>query len=178
MPSGALYGTGWENPSSELEILSLELRPVADALDLETLLEPLRDALDHVRDERPGEPVERTILTTVGRPGHDELAVLLIDGDALWHRLGERSQRSLDCHAAGATVTSTPLGSGIGFRPILLNSQLSFRSSTGCAHQTKQMTSPPTPSSWAWRLVTTPLDVDMIAVPIPPRTRGSRSLRA
>jgi hypothetical protein len=39
-------------------------------------------------------------------------------------------------------------------------------------HQTWQMTSPPTPCCSALRLVITPLDVDTIVVPRPPRTRG------
>ena len=45
-------------------------------------------------------------------------------------------------------------------------------------HQTKQMTSPPMPSRSAVTCCPPrPLDVDMIAVPMPPRTRGRRSLR-
>ena len=43
-------------------------------------------------------------------------------------------------------------------------------------YQTKAITSPPTPRSAAWRFVITPTEVDMMAVPSPPRTRGSRSL--
>ena len=43
-------------------------------------------------------------------------------------------------------------------------------------YQTNAITSPPTPRSAAWRFVMTPTEVDMMAVPSPPRTRGRRSL--
>src|SRR3954469_7329743 len=44
----------------ELEVAALEHGAVADALDLEALLEAGRHALDHVRHERAGEAVQRT----------------------------------------------------------------------------------------------------------------------
>jgi hypothetical protein len=59
--------TGWENPTCELQVGALELRAVADALDLEVLLEALRDTLDHVRDERPRQAVQRAVLAALGR---------------------------------------------------------------------------------------------------------------
>src|SRR5690349_14360496 len=46
--------------NGELEVGALERRAIADALDLELLLEALRDALDHVGHERPRETVQRT----------------------------------------------------------------------------------------------------------------------
>src|SRR4051812_17601829 len=52
----------------QLEVGALERSAVADPLDLEALLEALRDALDHVRDERAREPVQRAILAALGRP--------------------------------------------------------------------------------------------------------------
>src|SRR5215471_11240949 len=52
----------------ELQVGALERRAVADALDLELLLEALRDALDHVRDERPRQTVQRAVLSALGRP--------------------------------------------------------------------------------------------------------------
>ena len=52
----------------ELEVAALELGAVADTLDLEVLLEAVRHALDHVRDERAREPVQRAILAAVGGP--------------------------------------------------------------------------------------------------------------
>ena len=82
----------------ELEVVALELRAVADALDLEMLLEALRDALDHVGDERAGEAVQRAIVAAVGRSRHVEDAVLLHDLDAHGNLLLERAERPLDVH--------------------------------------------------------------------------------
>src|SRR2546423_1336669 len=58
----------------ELEVGALEGGAVADALDLETLLEALRHALHHVRHERPRQPVQRTVFPAFGRPRDDDLA--------------------------------------------------------------------------------------------------------
>src|SRR5919204_4029739 len=52
----------------ELEVLALELRAVADALDLQALLEAVGDALDHVRHQRAREAVQRAMVRAVGRP--------------------------------------------------------------------------------------------------------------
>jgi hypothetical protein len=72
-----------------LEGRSLELGPVADADDLELTLEAGADAQDHVGDEAPRQPVQRTVRTPVRRPGDDELAVLLADPDRLHHRVAQ-----------------------------------------------------------------------------------------
>jgi hypothetical protein len=64
---------------AEFEVCALERRAVADALDLELLLEALRHALDHVRDERPRQAVQRAILAALGRPLHGDHAVGLLD---------------------------------------------------------------------------------------------------
>ena len=53
----------------QLQVGAAQGRAIADALDLEVLLEALRDALDHVRDQRAREPVERAVLAALGRPG-------------------------------------------------------------------------------------------------------------
>ena len=63
------------------ELLALELGAVADALDLEALLEAVRDALDHVRDQAAGEAVQGAVLAAVGGPGDEDLAVLLLHVD-------------------------------------------------------------------------------------------------
>ena len=65
----------------ELEVAAAQLRAVADALDLEPLLEAVGDALDHVRDERAREAVQRAVLAAVGRARDDELVVVLLDRD-------------------------------------------------------------------------------------------------
>src|SRR5690348_4894520 len=63
----------------ELEVGALERGAVADTLDLQLLLEALRDALDHVRDERPRQTVQRAVLAALGRARDDDLAVPLLD---------------------------------------------------------------------------------------------------
>ena len=72
---------------------------------------------------------------------------------------------------AGSIVTVTPSGIVMGAFPILLMLD-------DCDYQMKATTSPPIPCSCAVRLVTRPDDVDRIATPIPPSTRGRRSFRA
>jgi len=67
----------------------------------------------------------------------------------------------------GESETLTPVGNSIGCLPIRL-----------IRYQTKHTTSPPIPFSSAVRDVIRPVDVDRIATPIPPRTRGRRSLPA
>ena len=58
--------------------------------------------------------------------------------------------------SSGSIVTSTPLGTGIGARPMR------------DIHHTSATTSPPTPAARASWPVITPLEVETIAVPIPP----------
>ena len=84
----------------ELEIGALERGAVADALDLEALLEALRDALDHVRDERAREPVERAVLAALGRTRHGDDALVLRDLHPLRDLLLERAERAGHGHAA------------------------------------------------------------------------------
>src|SRR3954465_12555973 len=61
-------------------------------------------------------------------------------------------------------VTSTPAGTGTG--------GLTKRDMASPPHQTYARTSPPTPCRDAWRSVSSPEDVEMIATPRPPSTRG------
>jgi transcriptional regulator GlxA family with amidase domain len=83
----------------ELEVGALELRPVADALDLEVLLEALRHAFDHVRDERAREAVERTVLPALGRARHDDLRLPLVDLHAGRHVLRQLAERTIHLNA-------------------------------------------------------------------------------
>src|SRR5262249_34721266 len=62
----------------ELEVGPLQRGAVADALDLELLLEALRDALHHVRHQRPRQAVQRAVLPPLSRPRDDDLAVALL----------------------------------------------------------------------------------------------------
>ena len=109
---------------------------IADALDLEALLEALRDALDHVRDQRARQAVQRAILAALGRAGDDDRA----SSCAICIRCGTscaaRPSARYTVTRPGSTETITPAGTSMGFLPILLMRR----------YQTKQMTSPPMPS--------------------------------
>jgi hypothetical protein len=83
----------------QLEIGAAQGRAVADALDLERLLEPLRHALDHVGHERAGEAVQGAVLPALGGARNDELAVALLDRDARRHLLRELAERPVHHHA-------------------------------------------------------------------------------
>jgi hypothetical protein len=61
----------------ELEVRAAGLHAVADADDLEGLGVPLGDAGDHVRDERPRQPVQGTALALVVGPLHPQRPVVL-----------------------------------------------------------------------------------------------------
>src|SRR6476619_776583 len=99
----------------QLQILALHLRAVADALDLQALLEPLGDAGDHVGDQRPGQPVQRTVRPAVGRPGDGHVAVVLGHRDLRVDALRQLALRALDGHAAPADRHLDAGGDGNGF---------------------------------------------------------------
>src|SRR5205814_7670671 len=81
---------------AQLDIGALERSAVADALDLEALLEALRDTLDHVSDQRPGQAVQCAILAALGRTGDGEDALVLGDLHPLRHLLLERAEWAHD----------------------------------------------------------------------------------
>src|SRR5205823_4350527 len=83
----------------EPEVRALHRGTVADALQLEPLLETLRDALDHVRDQRPRQAVQRAIVAALGRTRHREDTVGLLDLHARGHVLGQLAERAVDHHA-------------------------------------------------------------------------------
>src|SRR5262249_22579028 len=85
----------------QLEVRAGERRAVADPLELEALLEALGDAVDHVRDERAREPVERPVLAALGRARHRDDAVLLRDRDPLRHDLAQLALRTVYGDPAG-----------------------------------------------------------------------------
>src|SRR5256714_4795264 len=62
---GRLDGHRVRVAERELDVAALELRAVADALDLERLGKAGRDALDHVGDQRPRQPVQGAVLAAV-----------------------------------------------------------------------------------------------------------------
>ena len=80
MPSGACDPDGMAEPEGELDgVAALRGGAVADTDDLELLDESLRDADDHVVDERTRQTVLRTVLALVVGPLDHELAVVLTD---------------------------------------------------------------------------------------------------
>ena len=79
----------------ELEVRAGHAGAVADALDLEALLEALRDSLDHVGDERAGQAVERTVGTAIRRARDGDRLALLDDRHARGHLLAELALRSV-----------------------------------------------------------------------------------
>src|SRR4051812_15802596 len=85
----------------KLEVASLELRAVADALDLERLGEADRDALDHVRDQRARQAVQGAVLGAVGRTADEQLPVLLDDLDRAVLALLEVAPRPGHAHDLG-----------------------------------------------------------------------------
>src|SRR5215208_6339586 len=144
------------------ELAALQLSAVADALDLQALLEAVGDALDHVRDQAAREPVQRAVLAAVGRSRHADLAVVLLDRDLARHALLELALGPLHLHELRLDRDFHPIGDG-------------DRLSADARHvyQTLATSSPPTPSRRASWPVITPLEVETIMVPIPPWTLGT-----
>src|SRR5215208_1148879 len=94
------------------ELAALQLSAVADALDLQALLEAVGDALDHVRDQAAREPVQRAVLAAVGRSRHADLAVVLLDPDLARHALLELALGPLHLHELGLDRDLHPIGDG------------------------------------------------------------------
>ena len=95
IPFGASYLTGWST-HDQVDAVRLGLGLVADTLNLERLGEPLRHAVHHVLDERPGESVQRLVPLVVTRPRDGKCAV----GEGDLH---------LGMHLGGATPRGGPL---------------------------------------------------------------------
>ena len=79
MPGGGVDHDGVRVADAQLERRPAQRGAVADALDLEALLEALRDALDHVRHERARQAVQRAVLAALGRALDEEHPVVLLD---------------------------------------------------------------------------------------------------
>jgi len=99
----------------ELERGAAQGRAVADALNLEAALEALRDALDHVRDQRSRQPVQRAVLPALGRARDDDLVALTLDLHPLGHGLPELAERAVDHDAARVERDADAGGHGDGF---------------------------------------------------------------
>src|SRR5271155_310316 len=119
----------------QLEVLALELRAVADALDLETLLVARGHALDHVGNERAGESVQGTMLAAIGGPGDDDLVAILGHCDVARDALGKLALRALHADRLGLDRHGDAGGHGDG-----------LSTDPGHGYQTWARTSPPTPA--------------------------------
>src|SRR3972149_7857866 len=82
----------------DLEVVALHRGAVADAHDRQALLVALGHALDHVRDQRAGEPVQAAMASLVAGTLHTEHGVLAHDLHRRVDLLGERATRSLHGH--------------------------------------------------------------------------------
>ena len=158
MPVGRIQLDRVRVAEREHELVALELGAVADALDLEPLLEAVGDALDHVRDQAAGEAVQRAVLAAVGR------AATRISPSSCLTSMSRatRSESSpfgpLTLTSSGSIATWTPLGTG------------SAACRCGSCDRVPDWatSSPPTPARRASWPVMTPLEVEMIVVPMPP----------
>ena len=80
----------------QLEVAALEHRAVADALDLQALLEAGGHALDHVGHERARQPVQGAVLAAVGRALDEQLLAVLLDGNVARDALAELTPGAVD----------------------------------------------------------------------------------
>src|SRR5574341_802173 len=80
---GDLHGVA--EPHLEGERRALLGGAISDALDLEIHFEPFRDAADHIRQQRPGQAVQRLVAIQMGRPPHDDGSVGKLHGDIGMH---------------------------------------------------------------------------------------------
>ena len=175
MPSGAEPARGASSRPGARRRCPWD-RAIADTDDLQPLLESLGHPFDHVGEERPGEAVKAAAEADVVWSLDPRDAFLREDAHRGMHHLREltRGPRTVTT-LASSTFTSTPSGISTGC----------FRSCSFCLvptrasslprrhHHTKASTSPPTPFRAASLSVITPRDVEMIATPSPPWTRGA-----
>ena len=105
------------------------------------------------------------MLAAIGRPRDDDLIVDLLDLDVAVTRSDSSPLGPFTVTRSGSIETVTPAGTGMGCLPMR-----DMARST--VYQTRATTSPPTPSLRASWPVMSPLEVEMIAVPMPPWIRG------
>jgi hypothetical protein len=102
----------------ELQVAAPSGDAVADADDLEPLGVALGDALDHVGDERAGEPVEGAHLVLVVGPGHLQGAVVGAgDVDRRGQGVGQGPLRALHHDVAAVDRDVDTAGYGDGQTP-------------------------------------------------------------
>src|SRR5262249_30583354 len=145
----------------ELQVLALQLSAIADAVDLELVLETLGDPLYEVRDQRPiGAPHgTRALGITLGvdvDPARFDLV-----GDVTVQRELQGALRPLHLDGLALDIGGDARGNGNGLFSDSRHGVIPFVSD----QNTVQRTSPPTLASRASWSAITPLGVDRIATP-------------
>src|SRR3990172_1270912 len=82
----------------DLDVLAQLLRAVADALQLQRLLEPVLHAVHHVGQQRPGQAVQRPVLRLVAGARHHHLAVLQVQTHVRVKLAAQLALRALHRH--------------------------------------------------------------------------------
>src|SRR2546426_2707301 len=90
---------GMRIPETEVYRIALQLGAKADAHNVQFLLEALRNAVDGVGHQRPGQSVQRALLFSL--PDSRQHAVFLLQANAARQRHAHLSLGSLHIHAAG-----------------------------------------------------------------------------
>src|SRR5205807_2573742 len=142
----------------------LHLGAVADADDVELALERFADALDVVRHERAHEAAESAGLPFLVTAGEGDDVVLDLHADPGDDGRHERALGTLHHHSAALEACFHALRQRNLF---LANTRHRIS-----PYQTWQRTSPPTPLLTASEPESTPLEVETMARPRPPSTRG------
>src|SRR6266511_4158966 len=161
-----VHGVG--EPQGQLEVRLLQDGPVPHPHDLQSLLVALGHALHHVRDQRAGEPVEAAVESIVRGPLDDHGPVLLGDLDLRMEGLLQGAAGAGHGHARAVDHHVDAPGD-LDWLPPDPAHRLPH------TYQTYALTSPPSPAREASRSVIRPRDVDTMAMPRPPMTRGSPS---
>ncbi len=147
---------------AELERLSARFRAIAHALNLELLHEGLRDALNHVGDQRARHPVQRPAIAVVVRPREQDLGVLDPHADVVRNPLAEIALRALHADLVGDQI----------HRDAARDRDRSPADARH-AYQTSHTTSPPTAAARALSSDKIPFEVEITEMPSPLRTFGS-----
>src|SRR6267143_2908067 len=149
----------------EVDLLALQRRLVADPRDVQRAREPLRDAQDHVGDQRPRQAVELARAARVVGSVHADLP--FVDGDLHLpvELLRDLALGALDVHEAR-------LGGHLDLVRNLDGELADARHGCWAPYQTVAISSPPRCFLRAWWSTSTPLEVERIAIPRPFSTLG------
>src|ERR1700728_3467089 len=152
------------------QVLALHLGAIADADDVEVLLESGGDAGDGVGDQRAGETMQRAVLFGFALGG--ENSVFLLERNSARHLDGHLALGTLDFDVSVHNLNLHARRNGDNFVSNSRHGSLSASSSQSLdyAYQTSQSSSPPTPSLRADVPVIRPRGVETMAIPMPPTT--------